>query len=501
MRQKSLAVSVVIGAVFVGFANVGARCNEEVEQGRVGAECNRDPDRADTTYGFLGRVGTNGCAEGFRCFAEVGEIRGRCSVFGNECAPGAPPYPGGYYLGPSLDCAGGLVCEMRGAPPLQRAYYGRCIQPPPPDAGPPGAPVTLTCGSPVPDTFTHVDGRAVDYEIKDCDLEIGKAVRIQPGTVIALGAGRSIKVGKSGSLNAVGTASARIVLRAIQGGARWGSVVFFNKAPANELAFVDFAFGGAKLPEGQAAVIVGAGSFAGGDVSIRDCVFGGSEGDDISVGEGGDLRSLSRSAFTSAGFPISLTPHQVDRVASDNDIRSGKKAINVRSDGSPVARDVVWAKLSVPYHLTGDIELRGSHTISKGVTILMGNDANLRVGASAVQTEVGKLVMTGTTTERISVKGEEGASSGSWGGILVQTASANSFSFVTFNGGGGPAALGDPKGMVSLDPNLAGTAVTIRDCVFEASKGWGVVVAGQTANADIETANTFSNNTLGGVSP
>ncbi|MBS2020650.1 MAG: hypothetical protein JST00_47795 [Deltaproteobacteria bacterium] len=502
MRSKSLVGAFLVAAVFVGFANVGAQCNED-GGGRTGFECDRDPDRTDVTYGFMGRKGYNGCAVGYRCFAQVGEVRGRCSpgVGSDECAPPAPPYANGYSATPSPECPADQLCELRGAPPVSNAYIGHCrVIAPPPDGGPVPAPVVLTCGMPVPDTFTHVEGRAIDYQIKDCDLEIGKPVVVAPGTVIAIGEGRSIRVGKNGSFQAVGTAEKRIVLRSL-GAPRWGSVIFFSKSPANELAFVDIAQAGVALPEGHAAVIVGAGSFAGGDVSIRDCVFGGSDGDDISVGDGGDLRGVQRSTFDSLGYPISLTPHMVDRFAADNVVRSSKRFVNVRADGAPVARDLTWAKLSVPYHVTGTVEILGSHTIAKGVSIVMGAEANIRVDASAKPSEVGKLVMSGTAAEKIDIRGEAGAGAGSWGSIHIQTGAANSMQFVVVNGGGGLGAPGDPKGMVWLDPNLSGTAVSIRDCVFEASKSWAVVVNGQTVNGDIETANTFTNNASGGVSP
>lgn len=483
-------------AVAVGSIVISGSC------GAPGSGCDRPAGREDTTYGYFGP--SPDCREGLICAAKVGEVRGGCGLPDDRCEPGPPPYRNGYFIGPSPNCPSGKLCEMRGAPPLRTGYYGNCVTPPgdpapPPNFRPPegdgGTPApsakaeVVSCDK-VPNAFAHEEGRAVDYLI-DCDLEIDKPVTIGPGTVLALGSGRSVRVGKKGSLSAVGTEDARIVFQRASKQSAWGSVIFFSDAEANELSFVDFRGGGSELPEGQAQVIVGAESFSGGEVSIRDCVFDGSEGAGLSVGQQGVLRALERtSILDSSRGSVRITANQVQALGgTGNDF--GTDGVFVREDGPPIDATVNWKKLSVPYNIVDTVELRGAHTLAPGVSLVMGKDANLRVA--------GTLIAKGTANALITVSPDV-AMSGRWGGIHIQTG-GNEFSFVSLKQGGGKSAASDPKGMISLDPNVSGAAVSIRDCVFEGSEGYGVVLAGVQPAGTLEADNTFEGNAQGNVSP
>lgn len=133
----------------------------------------------------------------------------------------------------------------------------------------------------------------------------------------------------------------------------------------------------------------------------------------------------------------------------------------VHSEGAE-RRSLTWARLSVPYFASGEVNITGAHTIAPGVTIVMGKDATLSVKPT------GTLKGEGTKELPIVIRGEDPAP-GHWNSVYVMSKNANSFRFTTFRGGGGLKNPFDRKGMVALDPDSGGSAASIRDCFFE---GW-----------------------------
>jgi hypothetical protein len=491
----SLRSSSRVFGVFVfvfACASVGAQCGSDPGNRLSQVTCQRGAGFTDPTYGFFGRPGENGCDAQHRCVADVGQAEGTCLIQ-TGCQPGAPPYTNGYYNGPSPDCPAGYTCEMRAAPPVGRNLAGTCIQ------SQRTEPVVLACGAEPPTSFVHDPGRQVDYYVQDCDLVIEKPTVVQPGTVIGLPPTRAILVRGNGSFKAVGRSDARIVLQR-SGTAAWGGLMIFSKSPDNQLQFVDVKGAGSSRPEGKANVIVGQQSFAGGSVSIRDCVLGGSDGDGLQIGVDGSVDAFERNQSTgNQGFPVSTWVDGVGALSGPGNKLTGNTndLVHVVASDKQLNKPVSWAKLDVPYLVSGTATLTSTHTFAPGVTVVMDQDALLVVAAG---TAAGTLKMEGTAADPIVVRGQK-SPSGYFGGILVQGNTASSIRNTRISGGGGSNNAFSTKAPVTLDPNAGGATVSIRDCVLESSAGWGVFLSGQTANPDIATANTFSNNALGNVSP
>lgn len=368
-----------------------------------------------------------------------------------------------------------------------------------PDASPgdAGPPQTVGCDGPsAPTSYVHTPGKAIDYVVT-CNLPLEKPTTIGPGTVIAFqdGAGFTVR-GAEGSLKAGGTPEAPIVLQAAKAGEKWMGIYFFTTSASNLLERVKISNAGGKQPNLSASVIVGAASYAGGTVAIRDCVIEGSLGAGLSVGEGGLLTSLDRVAISGgAGAPVEVNVENIGILGSAGNKFAGNARNRVEVFETAAAskpKDQTWAKLDVPYFVTGHVITHSVHTISPGVTILLGKDAAIDQSAAAPTSH---LVAIGTAAEPITF-GPENASA-KWDALWLHNP-GNELAHCRLSDGGGLGFVGN-KGIILA---LAGT-VSIRDCVIEGSAGWGIYKDNDPPAPTVNVgANvTFRNNALGDVSP
>lgn len=489
----SLGLLVAAGVLAVGCLDDDG---DIINSGGTGTPCQRTAPFADTTYGFLGQDGEQSCRTGFRCFALPGEVRGKCAP-SQGCSLPPGPYANGYYEGAPYnprECTGDTVCIARALPPLGTNYYGQCLprtfladagSDAATDAG--GPPQPLTCeDAALPAALTHTPGKAIDYLVT-CNLPVERALTIGPGTVIAFKSNSSFQVRGAGSLKAVGSATAPIVMQSDSAGGTWVGVYFFTKAPENTLEFVRIKGAGEQQPNLQASVLVGAESYADGSVAIRDCVIEASAGPGLAVGAQGVLTAFERTSITGgAKAPVITTLRNIGALASGNKLTGnavGRVEIQEAS-GTPADADQTWSKLDVPYYVMGNVRYAGKQTLSPGVTVLMGPDAALQAAG-----QTAKLIAVGTATERIEFRSEDNQP-GKWAGLLLTGGLSNELAHCRI-AGGGLRGITESKGNV-----LAYAAeVSIRDCVIEGSASWGVFNAGGTVKLGPNV--TFNNNAKG----
>lgn len=357
-----------------------------------------------------------------------------------------------------------------------------------------GPPETVGCDGPAPTSFVHTPGKEIDYEVT-CNLPIEKPTSIGSGTVIAFHANSGFQVrGVEGSLKAGGTAEAPIVMQPATG-EKWTGIYFFTTSASNLLERVKIRNAGAQQPNLAASVLVGAASYAGGTLAIRDCVIEGSFGPGLSVGEGGTLSAIERTAISGGeGAPVEVSVHNVGALAGAGNKFGGNARDRVEvfeiNPGADVLKDQTWAKLDVPYYVKNFVRYRGVQTISPGVEIILAPDAALE---QSVAEPTNRLKAVGTAAETITFRGEGGAV-GKWGALWLHHA-GNELAHCRVSGGGSTGFL-DNKGNILA---LAGS-VSIRDCVIEGSAAWGIF-KDPTATVDIGANVTFQNNVSGNVSP
>ena len=214
-----------------------------------------------------------------------------------------------------------------------------------------GGPVVIDDCKRAPTSFSHVDGRSVDYLVS-CELGTDKEMTVGPGTVIAFKGDGAVTAKKS--LRAVGTKEAPIVMRAAEPGASWRGIRFFSTDPNNTLTWVKVSGAGAPWLLLKASVTVGAGSYADGRASIVDTTIEGSSSTGLLVGEGGDVGTLERTVIRgSKSVPVEINPHNVGKLGgSGNSFKGNAKDAAVVIEVNPMKMrpvDQTWARLDVPY--------------------------------------------------------------------------------------------------------------------------------------------------------
>lgn len=345
-------------------------------------------------------------------------------------------------------------------------------------------PIIVDCTTPLRGVTTWSDDpmRDVDYVV-DCVLPIpsGATLVAELGTVVEFGPGAGIAV-DGGMLDLKGAEGRPVTLRAAEPSTPWRGISIFGPVESR-LDHARIEDAGAPAEITGAAILIGAESFGEGIASIRDCVIDGSVGYGISVTQG-SLTAFERNEITASSIAAEVSVDTMGQLVAGSLWSATQLYVDVRSVAQPREAPTTWTALELPYRIQGGVMLGGPATIEPGTQIEMfGADATLVSGN-------GTITAIGTADAMIEFSGN------GWNSVFVASV-GNTFEHVRFAGGSGAGNAGQ-EGMLTLDGNTSGT-VSIRDCVFEGSAGWGVWLGTDGANADIDTANTFSDNALGDV--
>ncbi|MCW5907996.1 MAG: hypothetical protein KIS94_09070 [Chitinophagales bacterium] len=334
----------------------------------------------------------------------------------------------------------------------------------------------------------------VDYIVSGT-LFLNAKVRIMPGTVIHLKEGATVQVNANGALVAWGSASERITLTAVSG-AKWNALIFYSQSDSNKLHYCDIKNGGrGSITNPAAMVIVGQNAYAEGKVSIRDCVFEASAGSGLFINDRSSVTDFHNNAFNSnTDFPITVTSENVSDVnATSTFSANGKNYVEIRDCVYPVGKNQTFAKLTVPYYIGGNVSLYGNDTIKAGVSFVFGSSAALI--ADNFNANNRSLTVQGTAGSPVVFNSEN---SSGWQSLTIRGSAYSAINYAEFKNAGNVANQYGQQAAVIVEN--AGANVSIRDCVFDNSGGYGIDLGGCTNyNSDIATANSFVNCASGNV--
>lgn len=318
----------------------------------------------------------------------------------------------------------------------------------------------------------------------------GAVLTIEPGVTVVsrggvLGVSRAFtdinnRFYPAGTIIAIGTEEAPIrLVGAVAEPGSWNGLAI-GSAKENRLSHVEVAYGGARngynLTLGH-----------GARVEITDSVFRDASGNGMGLDSNTvALPGFARNEFRSnAGVPFRLYPHQMRYMDAASVFEgNGLDVIEVRSGTLSGPASHVWPKTSVPFHLTGSINVDTDLGIEPGFQLL-ASGSWIRV-----RTLGGSVVAVGTPDAPIRFTGRP-AEAGAWSGLQIDSAAAeNEFAFVEIAHGGG--ARGHHN--LTLTGSVAVTNSTIRD-----SAACGIFVARHATLS--HSGNTFYGNAAGDVCP
>lgn len=341
--------------------------------------------------------------------------------------------------------------------------------------------------------WQHRENATVDYIISG-SVFINAKLTIRAGTIIQLKQNASLFVDNDGMLSAIGEPGRRITITAVPG-TKWGSIVFYSESDTNRLYYCDISHGGKEsLVTVGAMVVVGQNSYAEGKVAIRDCVLEASAGHGLYVNDRSKVNYFYNNAFNNnAGFPVTVTTENVTDINGTATFSAnGKNYVEIRDCVFPTGEGQTLTKLAVDYYIQETVTFHGYDTIQQGVVVKFSSNGALRVDDIGGIT--GYMNIQGTSAQPVTFEGGQG----SWKGILISGGGVHNFEHTVIKDAGSTANVyGQQAGVVVESPS---SYVSIRDCVFDNSGGYGIDLGGNTHyNSDIETANTFSSCAMGAV--
>jgi len=334
-------------------------------------------------------------------------------------------------------------------------------------------------------------------------ISVWATVKVEPGVRIAFAPDASLWVGSAtgqGSLNAVGTAALPIVFTAQDASAgaspSWKGLGFGSSSVLNRLEFVTVEHAGsAELAPGlKGAVIVLDGKLSLVDSRLQDNGGAGLAAA-ANPGASAQLGDLMRNVITRNDAAVTLPVNLFAAIDASNQLSGNTQdSVDIQGSdfGSIIQSDLAIPSLGVPYRISGRLSFAAKVSVAAGAHFLMRPDALLTVGDAS---GVGSLSLSGSSAAPIIIEGEL-ASAGSWGGIMINSASAlNQFSYLQIGHGGSVAPLAGQAANIVVGSGGGASKLSLSNSSLHDSAGFGVYV---TASSQLtESSNSYSNNSAG----
>lgn len=326
------------------------------------------------------------------------------------------------------------------------------------------------------------------------DLTLTAPFEIPAGAELRFASGSELRVNENGSLRALGTADAPILLTGREGTPGfWDGVHFvFSNSVDNRLAHVTIEFAGSSSASGGALRSL-SGSSSPVRISAEDVTLSASLGAGFRFGSATTLAAFER--VTSTGNEIAGVLHPDSASGLGGGLAlEGNTDDTVHLLDATLLSAATWPALGVPYRF-GDLTLNAPLTLSAGTTMLADGGAEIRVNSD------GALNAVGTAAQPIVFAGSN-PMPGHWDGIyfVFSASPQNRIEHVEIRHGGlGTSAT---SGNVRL---LCGgsspSRVSIANAIIADSAGWGVFRSTSGCTVDVGAGTTFSGNAEGDINP
>jgi len=325
---------------------------------------------------------------------------------------------------------------------------------------------TLDCMIQNDITLTDQNSSGVDY-IVDCVLELRGRMTIEEGTIIEFREGAGIIVLQEGSIRAQGIGGLPVIFRGQDVGfASWKGIYISTDETTSVFDFVEIQDAGdgetfSVLADETAALTID------GRVRFSNSKINNSGGHGIWTSS--ELYNTSISDFSNntfngcKDFPLFIRTEYLAEmeIASSRFQENGRNMIGFTPEGSRMPNKVTLEKADVPYFFSADMEVVAGLNVEAGVQIKMAQGTGI-----TATTGTAPIVMSGTSTNRISIAGDE-SQAGHWLGVLLTTAANHIFENVDISdGGSAPAGFNDGKANITLEFD---SQLTLIDCTSSRS--------------------------------
>lgn len=313
---------------------------------------------------------------------------------------------------------------------------------------------------------------------------------IEAGTTVFMGAGSSITLSGTGTIEAVGDEENTILIRGVEEErGYWGGIYINETGTSNHvLEYVTIRHAGGDQftgnSESKGAVYVRGES----RLSVSNCAFEQNAFAGIHADGDASTLSVETTAFTDNELPLRLRPNHFvglgdDLAISENDADH----ILMTGSASTVSLSGTWPGYT--YRILRDVNLEADITIAAGATLELAQDVRVTIAEDA-----GSLNIAGTESARVTFQAINGERGG-WGGLHFENASSTnnriSHALIAHGGGKAYSGNGDARGAVFIDGDAS--RLTIENTTFDNNDYAALHAATREGEVNV-SGSTFSNN-------
>ncbi|WP_062056563.1 PKD domain-containing protein [Aquimarina longa] len=334
------------------------------------------------------------------------------------------------------------------------------------------------------------------YYVTD-NIKVDSELNIMPGAVLMFDADKSLTVDDLGILIAKGAADNLIRFTAKDQSKPWRGIgIILSKSVRNALDYVEIAYAGldkfSVLDEKSA---LGVSSFS--KLSFTNSKIVNSVSNGMLIEENVELQGFSNNIFeNNASTPLIVSADSMHKLDAKSQFgtSNGNDYVEILGDDIDFDTDITWNAFddATPYMLSGDLDFQSGAIIAPKAKFLIKSDVEIAVSNSGFLSikggsAAGRIIFTAFDTTL------------PWRGIAFMTNNVrNEVDYVEVSYAGS-----DLISNFSKKANIGVNAfdkVKITNTIVKNGVGYGILVEKNAeTNADIETSNTFTNNTLGTV--
>lgn len=357
--------------------------------------------------------------------------------------------------------------------------------------------VILSQGINFPTTLNNIleDPTQPDY-IVTADIDVHADLVIMPGVVIAFQNNTGMQV-RNGALIAKGNSARGIVFRGIDNTpASWKGIAIHTNSEKNEFEFVTVKQGGSTVfPETntKANLTIAGTDIDGAAIKITNTTLEESGNYGLYVQGTSYLNSFHNNIISKNKSALFVPASQLHKLGTDTQITTNQNNAIETAGEFWYESGMVLTKLSVPYRITDDLQIRSGLTISPGVSFEIKEDVTITVTGS------GYLEATGSENEKI--KFTSIAENKPWNGLFINTAnSRNRLQYCEISGAGKNKI---PGAIFPANIAIGGNGVLkVENSVVKNSLAYAIAANGElNINQDVAFVNTFNNVPQGPVYP
>jgi hypothetical protein len=273
----------------------------------------------------------------------------------------------------------------------------------------------------------------------------------------------------------------------------WSGLVFINAGNAkNSLAYVTVEYGGSNWEGDDDGDVTLAGTGSPVSVKLSHCTLQQSAHYGLSLYHKATMPVFEANTITRNMVGAVIADSEVVHLLTPASTYTGNDVDQVVVTANTIPGAVTWSNIGIPYYVDGsELKPYKVWTLAAGVKLNMGQDSHIYVAGDeaamkAVGTAAAPIVITGLTKTK-----------GYWFGIQFDNTNNtnNVLDYVTVEYAGGGGYSGN-KAEVMATCDIHGDKLAITHSTFQHSALAGVYLAKCVgANSDIDTSNTFADNT------